>query len=459
MHSPVFVNRLLNLKKIKFIGLALAHTLVRYKAEAFEGLVYKLLLDRLTKGKNYPEKIKKLTFSYDWAIRGLVVDKKNGNILKLSRYGAIRNSYHGTKPIDFTTQKKLYRSIYIDLSHPNYVPIDTSFSISFCVLYAQLVDMRDEDPTSFSSYEEIALDISNCLDGIHKDGSLKAIVTKDLKKYVVKDPEVVAGLLRYKQHGKKIFILTNSEYYYAKMLLDYAINPYLKKGTWTDLFDMVITYAQKPRFFYDDLKFMKINTKNGTMTNLDGPISPGVYQGGGANKFTKDLDLNGDEILYIGDHIYGDILRLKKDCNWRTALVVEELEQEIEGYKKANPINEIIAALMEKKAPLEEESVNLISKKIEEDTEQYNDALARLQKKVTKIDNEISRLIVSQQDCFNHMWGRVFRAGAEESLFANQVDRFACIYMAKLSDLLHYSPRTYFRAFQKPLPHEVDFLS
>ena len=34
-------------------------------------------------------------------------------------------------------------------------------------------------------------------------------------------------------------------------------------------------------------------------------------------------------MLYIGDHIYGDILRLRKQHMWRTAMVLQELEREI----------------------------------------------------------------------------------------------------------------------------------
>ena len=48
------------------------------------------------------------------------------------------------------------------------------------------------------------------------------------------------------------------------------------------------------------------------MTNLNDKLVPGIYQGDKAEVFTKDLGLEGDEILYIGDHIYGDILRLKR---------------------------------------------------------------------------------------------------------------------------------------------------
>ena len=36
------------------------------------------------------------------------------------------------------------------------------------------------------------------------------------------------------------------------------------------------------------------------------------------------------QVLYVGDHIYGDILRSKKTLGWRTMLVVPELETELD---------------------------------------------------------------------------------------------------------------------------------
>ena len=36
------------------------------------------------------------------------------------------------------------------------------------------------------------------------------------------------------------------------------------------------------------------------------------------------------QVLYIGDHIYGDVLSSKKKLGWRTMLVVPELEAELE---------------------------------------------------------------------------------------------------------------------------------
>lgn len=446
------------MRKIKYLGLDMDHTLVRYDCQAFEELAHHTMCQRLVTVKGYPEGVRGLKFDFDLAIRGLVIDKKNGNLLKVSRHGAIRASSHGTKTIDFAAQQKLYKSTYIDLSDThNYVSIDTAFSISVATLFAQLIDIKDGDgKETMPDYDTIAQDVIWTLDMAHRDGSLKGEVAKNLDKFIIRDPSVVAGLERYRQHDKKIFILTNSDYAYTKLLLDYAINPYLKNHkSWADLFEYVITLAQKPRFFYDNLRFLEVNPNNGTMTNFDEVLKRGIYQSGDAAKFTRDLGIEGDDILYIGDHIYGDILRLKKDCNWRTALVVEELGHENECYKKVQPFSAEIRTLMERKEPLERALVDIISVKVETGKEADEADVADLQNQITDIDKAISQLIKKQQSHFNSHWGEIMRAGNEESYFAHQVDRFACIYMAKLGDLLEMSPRTYFRAGRRPLAHEL----
>jgi HAD superfamily 5'-nucleotidase-like hydrolase len=206
------------MKQIKYIGLDMDHTLIRYKTKHFEALVYQLVVNELINNQHYPEAIKQFTFNFDDAIRGLVVDSKNGNILKLSRYGAIRQSYHGTKKINYPDQKQFYRSIYVDLGDPNYMAIDTSFSIAFCVLYAQLVDLKDEMPDQLPAYHVIALDVLNSVDKVHANGSLKNDISKRLDEFVLKEQAVVEGLEQFIRHGKKIFILTNSEFYYTKIL-------------------------------------------------------------------------------------------------------------------------------------------------------------------------------------------------------------------------------------------------
>lgn len=459
MQSTVFVNRTLNMRKIKYIGLDMDHTLVRYNSEAFEGLAHEIVREKLVKQKGYPEEILSFPFDFHFAVRGLVIDRKRGNLLKVSRHGAIRASFHGLTPIDFAEQKEIYKSTYIDLTDDaSYFAIDTTFFIAIAVLYAQLVDFTDKNPdASLPSYDEILADLVYLLDQAHRgDSLLKKHVAENLDQYILRDEELVHNLEKFLLHGKKIFIITNSDYHYTKVLLDYAINPFLKRHkSWLELFEIVITSAQKPRFFYDKLRFLEVNPIDGTMKNYEGKLRPGVFQGGCANQFSADLGLKGDDILYIGDHIYGDILRLKKACNWRTALVIEELEQEVENYRKVQPGFAEINRLMNQKEPLEKNLVDLISQEIETGVKVDESILLDLQSQITSFDEKISELIRIQQTAFNPFWGEVMRAGNEESFLAHQVDRFACIYMATLSDLLKESPRTYFRAPRRPLAHEI----
>lgn len=455
MPGKVYVNRTLNLKKIRYIGLDMDHTLIRYKSMNFERLCHAKVVEKLLK-KGYPEEIKKLHFDEQFAIRGLVIDRAKGNLLKLNRYAAIRASYHGLKPLDFKSHQKIYRSTYIDLSTGDYMAVDTFFSYSLAVILSQLVELKDADTTNaYPDYVRMADDVLDAVDEAHRDGSLKLEVQRNLDQYIIKDESIVRGLEKFKKHGKKIFILTNSDFHYSKLLLDYAVTPFLKDHeSWQDLFEFVITLASKPRFFYENGRFLHVNPANGTMTNVNDKLIPGVYQGGNAKQFTAELGLEGDDILYVGDHIYGDILRLKKDCNWRTAMVLEELENEISNNTKAEPLNSEIESLMKRKEPLEDELTDLMTAKV--DTGQIDEAkIETLQKSISEIDAQISALIKRQQTMYNPNWGQLMRAGNEESYLAYQIDRYACVYMPKLTDLLELSPRTYFRAPRRPLSHEI----
>lgn len=432
------------------------HTLVRYDIQKFEELAHVETLKKLVEDKDYPKEILDIPFEMERIIRGLVVDQKNGNLLKLNLHGAIRQSFHGTRPIDFRKQRKIYHGTMIDLNDPNYLSVDTAFSLAYGNLFSHIVDLKDKSaPEAFPSYEEISKDILDCVDLCHRDGSLKDKVGQDLDHYVIQDPEMVQSLERYIKHGKKLFVLTNSDYKYTKTLLDYSITPHLKTAKhWSELFEFVITLAHKPRFFYDNQAFLKIDPDTGLMSNHDEPVVPGIYQGGSARKFTDDLKLQGGDILYVGDHIYGDIVRLKKDCNWRTALVLEELDEELDKNKKAKPIFEKIWHKMDQKAPLEQE-LQIIEDRKRETGEKTDDKKAEsLLAEINSIDKEISGLIKEHQGVYNQFWGEVMRTGNEESYFASQVERYACIYTANLGRLLKMSPRTYYRSNRRILPHE-----
>ncbi|NDH08140.1 MAG: 5'-nucleotidase [Gammaproteobacteria bacterium] len=457
MNSPIFCNRTLNLKKIKMIGLDMDHTLVRYHTENFEKLVFEFSIDNLITRLAYPELIKTLSFSFQDAIRGLVIDSQNGNILKLSRFGLIKKCHHGTHLMDHKEQTKFYRSTYVDLNNENYMAVDTAFSIAFCVLYGQLIDLKDKHPDLFPNYHQIAIDTIDAVDYIHGKTDMKNYILKHHQDYIKICPEIVEGIERFMHYGKQFFILTNSDYYYTKKLLNITLEPFLKKGQKiTDIFPYIITLANKPRFFYDNPRFLSVNPDTGLMSNLTDKVVPGIYQGGNAKKLTRDLNLQDDEILYIGDHIYGDIVRLKKDCNWRTALVVDELGDEIKHQEAAHPLEIEIIELMKIKEHLENEYAWKITRELAPQNEDSTqDELLQIQNKLQEIDKKLSHLIIEQDKFFNKKWGKIFRAGAEETFFAYQAERYACIYMEKLQDLLNSPPISYFRAYRRTLGHDI----
>jgi len=448
----VYINRPLNLKKIKAIGLDLDYTLVRYNHALFEKKTFDLSKTALVTAMGYPEDVLKFPFKFDQVIPGLVVDKKRGNLLKLSLFAKVKTAYHGTTLLTFDQQQSIYQDLVIDLNSPDIMSLDTNFSLSVGTLISYLVDLKDAKPNlKIPSYDVIAENVKHAVDLVHMDGSLKEHVLANLKEYVIEDPNVVLWLQRVKEDGKKILVITNSDYFYANAVLTHSITPYLAQGQhWSDLIDIFVSNSNKPQFFTGKNRFLKIlPEKEGLLENYFGKIVSGMYQGGNAQQLQQDLGVRGSEILYLGDHIFGDVVTLKKSCNWRTALVVEQLAQEVEILKKVAPIQEAIDILMEKKETLEKKlNTYFIDRSL------GKELVEKIFQDIDKINKEISGLIEKYNKSFNPNWGEMMRAGQEESRFAGQVEKYACIYMPKVSDLVEYSPRMYFRPYKRVLPHE-----
>lgn len=454
----IFVNRTLNLKQISAIGFDMDYTLVRYDSEAFEEMTYKEIKKKLFDLKKYPAVINDLKFQFNLAIRGLVIDKPLGNVLKLSTYSKVKQAYHGMKEMDFKEQQKIYQGLTIDLNDSDrFAIVDTTFSISYCVLFMQIVELKDTYPElTLPDYKTIENDLIEALDVSHRDGSLKNLVRKNVKKYIVQDKEAVEALERFKKHGKRLWVVTNSDYEYSKLLLDYAINPFLKDHkNWGELFNLVITLASKPKFFTDKLPLLQVDPATGLMKNHHGPIVDGIYQGGNANTIQKHAGLTGEQILYLGDHIYGDVLSIKKTCNWRTALVIEELIRECEALSETASISEEINALMAEKIEYEHKLDELFDREIEKGRKPDKEKIQTHFQKIEKVDKRIGKLIRSHTQHFNPYWGETMRAGVEPSRLAGQIEKYACIYMAKVADFRDFSPRSYFRPKKKTLPHEA----
>jgi hypothetical protein len=46
-----------------------------------------------------PQELQKFTFDYRYMMRGLIIDKKRGNVLKMDRHKYVKLAFHGFQPL------------------------------------------------------------------------------------------------------------------------------------------------------------------------------------------------------------------------------------------------------------------------------------------------------------------------------------------------------------------------
>lgn len=470
----IYCNRTLNLRSIKAIGYDMDYTLVHYNVEAWEGRAYEHIKQRLLV-KGWP--IEHLTFDPHFVTRGLIIDLKLGNLLKANRFGYIWRAAHGMEVLNYQAMKRHYSRTIIGLSDPRYVFLNTFFSISAGCIYAQLVDMLDRrELPEVLGYEDLYNCVQDQLDAAHIEGQLKAEIMATPEQFVELDPHMPLALLDQREAGKKLVVITNSEWDYTRFMLEYAFDPFLPDGmTWRDLFHLVVVSARKPAFFSQSSPIFKVVNEEGLLSPWVGPLQEGmIYLGGSATIVEDFLGMSGDEILYVGDHLFADVNVSKTILRWRTALVLRELEEEIVAISKADKRQEEIHELMLKKIDLEDE-FSLARLHLQRhakgyappmadadtghaleklDSNQLHLHIAEIRQKLLEIDALLAPLVSQDGLDFNATWGYLMRTGNDKSHLTRQVERYADIYMSRVSNFLRYTPFMFFRAPRGPLPHD-----
>ena len=70
----------------------------------------------------------------------------------------------------------------------------------------------------------------------------------------------------------------------------------------------------------------------------------------------------------------------------------------------------------------------------------------------------VSTLGESLSQRFNPCWGSFFKQGGSKTLFAQQMESFACLYTSRVSNLGLYGTNHYFRVIEDPMMHELESL-
>ncbi|KAK9108851.1 hypothetical protein Sjap_016911 [Stephania japonica] len=494
MGKHIFCNRSLNMKNVVAVGFDMDYTLAQYMPETFESLAYDGTVRKLVYDLGYPPELLEWSFDWKYMVRGLVVDKKRGNILKMDRHKYVKVAYHGFTEMSKGEKMATYGNTLIrdSFDEPDYALIDTLFSLAEAYLFAQLVNFKDKNPGKVpndTDYTRMYRDVRAAVDLCHRDGTLKQMVAKDPGKYINEDLSIVPMFKMLRDSGRATFLVTNSLWDYTNMVMNFLCGKRTLDGSspcnfdWLENFDVVITGSSKPSFFHEDnranlfevdpVSGMLLNTDNGTplpqigtaisrlpINGLKKPCR--VFQGGNVAHLHKLLSIEASsQVLYVGDHIYGDILRSKKVLGWRTMLVVPELEREVELLWNWKAIRKELGVLRKERDLIEDQIHHLKwSMKFDSVDADKRHILAselidlQSQRENVRLCHQETQREFHQK--FHMVWGQLMKTGYQNSRFAHQVERFACLYTSQVTNLSLYSPDKYYRPSEDFMPHEFD---
>lgn len=481
--SRIFTNRDLAFERILAVGFDMDYTLAIYRQAELERLSLDTTVAKLL-ARGYPEQLQTIRADPEFAIRGLMVDKTYGNVVKMDRHGYVGTAYHGKRLLSRPERKALYRAQRLGMEHERFAPVDTLFSLPEVNLFAEIVDLIDSAPelwseTPLPTYNQAWNDVRECIDLSHQDNSIKGQIMADPSRFFEVDPELGATLHKFRSAGKRLFLLTNSFYPYSDAVLTCLLGDQLSTyETWHSYFDWIVVGSRKPGFFTKQEPFQELDIQGQPIgAPVAEPRRGRIYQGGNQAGLQRAMGVHADEVLYVGDHIYGDIVRSKKSSGWRTALIIDDLEHDLEVRYARQITLEEIQHLSQLQIKLTDEitalrylarllsrmtAAELVKTGVEHATadaaldearNQLRHRFERLRKYEEETADTLRRRIGEIDGAFNKYWGSLFASRKDTSRFGDQVDAYACVYTSRVTNFRFVSPVKYFHAPHGSMPH------
>jgi 5'-nucleotidase len=397
--------------------------------------------------------------------------------LKMDRYKHVCKGFHGFRELTREEIRSLYHAKKVRPATPRYHWIDTLYALSEAALYAAIVEAFEQRQMAID-FARVFTDIRESIDEAHRDGTILDAVNADYARYVIKDPDLAPTLHKFRSAGKKLFLLTNSRWTYTERMMSYLLGGAMSEyPTWRNFFDVVIVAATKPAFFQERRPLMERDGES--LRPATFPLERGrIYEGGNLHELERALGVTGDQILYVGDHIYGDILRSKKDSAWRTAMIIQELETEVLAHESCKDDFSRTETLEDARERLEDElrfyqtRFKELSRRIEQaaaaektngarpgdlepERARVKRAVDRVRGRLRQVDAELTMIERRIDQRFHPFWGSLLKEASEQSSVGAQVEEYACVYTSRVSNFLSYSPQQYFRSPRDEMAHEI----
>jgi 5'-nucleotidase len=466
----IFVNRTLRLESIRHVGFDLDWTLADYQRLPLERLTFDLALDRLVSHNGYPDVALRAKFRPNFPRRGLMIDKEAGTVLRMNRHRYVNPAFFGRQRLGRRELKRLYRYEPNQPSSRRFYHLDSLFELPEANLYSELIDLANrDDGHSLPAPWQLFDDVRAAIDWVHRQGSLKSQVMADIESYLQRDPEVAYALLRLALGGRRLILLTNSGWEYANAICSFLFDGLLPGlVSWRELFDLVLVESQKPEFFRSETAFIELDTDGTEIGACAEPSWGRIYGHGSLQGLMKLINAPGEQVLYVGDHIYGDIVSSKLESTWRTALIVSELEEEITRRRQLADEIQRDRDLKQRLSDLGHEMdhlrdlMMLNQHRHEQRPDAENQGYAPLRERYETVIAEHREVLRDQAHSadhtarqFNPYWGSFFKQGTSKTRFASQLETYACLYTSRVSNFAFYGSNHYFRVTRDPMMHEI----
>ncbi|KAL0559163.1 hypothetical protein IC582_003753 [Cucumis melo] len=446
----IYVNKNLSLDNIQVYGFDYDYTLAHYSAN-LQSLIYDLAKEHLVNELRYPESCMKFKYDPTFPIRGLYYDKLKGCLLKLDFFGSIEpdGCYFGRRKLSPKEIKEIYGTRHIGRDQARgLVGLMDFFCFSEACLIADVVQHFVDAKLEFDACY-IYQDVNRAIQYVHRSGLAHKEIIADPHAYLVNNGRLLRLLTMLKEKGKKLFLLTNSPYYFVDGGMRYMLEASMGfKDSWREIFDVVIAKANKPEFYTSEHPFRCYDTEKDTLTftKVDAFLPNKIYYHGCLKSFLQITKWNGPEVIYFGDHLFSD-LRGPSKAGWRTAAIIYELENEIriqneDSYRFEQAKFHIVQELLGKLHAIVGNS-------------RRSDVFKSL---LQELSQERQNSRDTMKKMFNSSFGATFLTDTgQESAFAYHIHQYADVYTSKADNFLYHPPEAWLHVpFDiKIMPHHV----
>lgn len=428
--NEIFANNETPLAHVTTYGFDYDYTLCSYN-EDVQRLIYDAAKTRIVSKMGFPAHILERQFDPKFAVRGLHFDTNTGYMFKVDQFGKINpeSAWHGRQLVPTADLIREYGGLTIttDYRKKFLVLMGDLFCLPEACLIADTIEVLRNYQYEFDP-EYVYRDIRKAHDWVHLSGKLHNAIINRPDRYLDKNPDMGKYLLRLRKANKMVFLLTNSPFKFVDAGMKHMLASFMKANPdiehWTQLFDITIVRAEKPSFYDRKSKFRRVNLEDGSLswTPVTGFVRGEVYSEGGLKEFTRLTGRTGTEVLYMGDHLFADLVRPSMSAGWKTAAIIKEVTHEAQVMSSKafktylRDIGHLEALIGYGQLLQDQQSTEMVD----------------------RLKQERSRVNGSLRTIFNEHFGSGFRTNTHRTTWFFDLCRYADIYTSDVANFLDY---------------------